>query len=267
MSSDLAKWYHSMTFTYLKEWDDAVKKHGTVNTWDDWHLIPTSRPVFNPPAVKTVYIDIPGANGKLDLTEALAGYPLYDNREGSFEFIVANGYRASWIGGYQKFANWLHGKDLRCVLDDDPSYYYEGRFSIDNWTSNNDGTWSNVTFNYNVKPYKYSMLTSMEDWLWDPFCFETDIIQDVSNIAFSSTVFVRVLNHGMPVVPTIHLNSTDTGTKFTIKSGPTVIANVPVGRFRDPRLELLEGENEFIISPSKSNKRNTVSIEFRGGSL
>lgn len=267
MSSDLAKWYHSMTFTYLKEWDDAVKKHGTVNTWDDWHLIPTSRPVFNPPAVKTVYIDIPGANGKIDLTEALAGYPLYDNREGSFEFIVANGYRASWIGGYQKFANWLHGKDLRCVLDDDPSYFYEGRFSIDNWTSNNDGTWSNVTFNYNVKPYKYSMRTSMEDWLWDPFNFETDIIQKTSDIIIGDTTIVKVLNHSMPVVPTFYFTSDNATEKFTIKLGGTIISNIPVGSFKDPRLELLDGENDIMIQATPPTHSSKVSIGFRGGNL
>ena len=72
--------YHSITF-------------GDKNTWDDWHLIPSSRPLFNPPTPKTKYQDIPGANGKLDLSEALTGYPVYDNRIGSFEFYVMNGYQ------------------------------------------------------------------------------------------------------------------------------------------------------------------------------
>jgi len=263
MSSDLAKWYHSMTFTYLKEWDDAVKKHGTVNTWDDWHLIPTSRPVFNPPAVKTVYIDIPGANGKLDLTEALTGYPLYDNREGSFEFIVANGYRASWIGGYQKFANWLHGKDLRCVLDDDPSYYYEGRFSIDNWTSNNNGTWSNVTFKYSVKPYKYSMKTSIDNWLWDPFNFETDIIQPPTKFTLNGETRVVIFNNRMPVIPVFYFSNPRTSSDtFSISTNKATVTGIAAGEFRDPRFELEEGDNKITLTG-----RGDCSIVYRGASL
>lgn len=267
MSSKQAQWYHSMNFTYSKEWDDTEKKHGTINTWDDWHLIPTSRPVFNPPSVKEVYIDIPGSNGRLDMTESLAGYPLYDNRTGSFEFIVANGYRPLWIGGYQKFANWLHGKDLRCVLDDDPSYFYEGRFVMKEWKSNNDGTWSNVTFDYNVYPYKKSILMSTEDWLWDPFNFETDIIQKTSDIVVNSSSILRIMNHAEPVVPTFHFNSPNSTEKFTVKMGSTIISNIPVGSFRDPRLELLEGENEVVVSATPSGFNNKISIGFRGGNL
>ena len=266
MSSKQAQWYHSMNFTYLKEWDDAEKKHGTINTWDDWHLIPTSRPVFNPPSVKEVYIDIPGSNGRLDMTESLAGYPLYDNRTGSFEFIVANGYRPLWIGGYQKFANWLHGKDLRCVLDDDPSYFYEGRFVMKEWKSNNDGTWSNVTFDYNVAPYKRSIRTSLDDWLWDPFNFETDVINKVNNITINRYVDLKI-HTDMPVIPTLYLNSDHATQKFKVAINGTIIGNIPVGSFRDPRLELLPGYTSVKISVTEANHHDSVSVSFRGGSL
>ena len=60
------------------------------DTYETWHLIPTSRPVINPPEVKTKYVEIPGANGKLDLTESLTGYPLYDSRTGSIEYRVCS---------------------------------------------------------------------------------------------------------------------------------------------------------------------------------
>lgn len=271
MSSKQAQWYHSMNFTYLKEWDDETKKHGTINTWDDWHLIPTSRPVFNPPKVKEVYIDIPGGNGKIDMTESLAGYPLYDNREGSFEFIVANGYRPLWIGGYQKFMNWLHGKDLVCVLDDDPSYYYTGRFDIDNWKSNNDGTWSNVTFNYKVAPYKLSKRLSTDDWLWDPFCFDTDIIHPKTVFDIRGETKVVIFNNRMPVIPVIYfypdyLSSNNSNPRvlstLTISTSKTTIKGIKAGEFRDPRLEMLEGENEITLTGY-----GRVAIKYREGSL
>ena len=63
--------YHSINF-------------GNKNTWDDWRLIPTSRPVFLPPDVKKVLVDLPGSDGVIDLTESLTGYVKYGNRKGSF---------------------------------------------------------------------------------------------------------------------------------------------------------------------------------------
>lgn len=271
MSSDLAKWYHSMTFTYTSEWDAETKRHGTVNTWDDWHLIPTSRPVFQQGDVKTVYIDIPGADGQIDITESLSGYPTYENRQGTMEFIVANGYRASWAGGFSKFANWLHGKSLRCVLDDDPNYFYEGRFKLNEWKSNNNGTWSNITIDYNLKPYKYNIAMSTENWLWDPFNFETDVIYNGSDITVNGTTTFVVNNNEMHVVPTFVIRDTD-DKKWTIELNGTVIdidfdlSAVTSNKleFKDPRLELLSGENTLKITAQTTGKLDVV---FRGGSL
>ena len=134
--------YHSIIF-------------GEKNTWDDWHLIPTSRPVFVPPAPKTFFVDIPGGNGAVDLTDSLLGEPVYSNREGAFEFIVANDYWPSWIDCYTEIMEYLHGKRMEAILEDEPEYSYIGRFSVSDWTSNTDGTWSNISIDYVVDPFKY----------------------------------------------------------------------------------------------------------------
>lgn len=269
MSSDLAKWYHSMTFTYANEWDDKKKKHGTVNTWDDWHLVPTSRPVFQQGKQKTNYIDIPGADSQIDLSESLSGYPIYGNREGSVEFIVMNGYRKSWAGGFSKFANWLHGQKLRCVLDDDPSYFYEGRFELSDWTSNSDGTWSNVTIDYNLKPYKYGIHLSTDDWLWDPFNFETDIIYKTKAIAINGTNVIKIANNQMHVVPEIKIYDT-TDTEWMIElNGNAIVIDIdhkktPVTLVKDPHIELIGGVNEMKVISMSGGKLDLI---FRGGSL
>lgn len=271
MSSNLAKWYHSMTFTYASEWDSKTKKHGTVNTWDDWHLVPTSRPVFQQGAVKTNYVDIPGADGQLDLTEALTDYPTYQNREGSLEFIVMNGYRQSWAGGFSKFANWLHGKLIRVVLDDDPNFFYEGRLSINEWKSNNDGTWSNITIDYNLKPYKFYKFMSNEKWLWDPFNFESDIIHDATKYTINGPTTISVPIREMHVIPTFVITGTDDTTWTFNLNGTTLdlafdikAQNSNEVRYRDPRLELLSGENSLLVIPET---RGTLEIIFREGSL
>lgn len=269
MSSELAKWYHSMTFTYAKEWDHTHKKHGTVNTWDDWHLVPTSRPVFQQGGVKTNYVDIPGSNGQIDLSTVLTGRPVYKNREGSIEFIVMNGYRASWAGGFSKFANWLHGQELRVVLDDDPSYFYEGRLSLKDWKSNNNGTWSNITIEYNLRPYKYGIHLSTEDWLWDPFNFETDVIYKTKNITINGVTYVNIANNSMPVIPTFKIYDTEDKQWSIEVNGVRLIVDIdpkknPVTTFKDPRLELSGGVNEIRVISTTGGK---LDIVFRGGSL
>lgn len=163
--------YHSITF-------------GDKNTWDDWHLTPSSRPVFSPPPQKVKTLDIPGGDGVIDLSQALTGYPVYQNRTGSFEFIVPNGFEpwepgrienSPWHSVYSEIMDYLHGQTLRAVLEDDPEYFYEGRFTVKDWKSPND--WSRITIEYDVNPYKWSVLSSIDDWLWDPFNFQNGIIR------------------------------------------------------------------------------------------
>lgn len=136
--------YHSITF-------------GAKNTWDDWHIVPSSRPVFDPPKVKKKTMDIPGGNGLLDLSEALTGYPVFGNREGSFEFIVMNDFNV-WSELYSEISDYLHGRVLEAVLEDDPEYYYEGRFAVDKWKS--DKNYSTISIGYSVSPYKRKVTDS-----------------------------------------------------------------------------------------------------------
>lgn len=135
--------YHSLTL-------------GSKNTYDDWHIVPSSRPVFNPPKQKTNFINIPGGDGALDLSEALTGHPTYNNREGTLEFIVLNGYQ-EWNVLYDTILNYLHGKRMNVILEDEPDYYYSGRFAIDNWTSSKDN--STITISYVLDPYKIHVTT------------------------------------------------------------------------------------------------------------
>lgn len=139
--------YHSVTI-------------GSMNTYTDWHLVPDGRPVIAMPEVRKNYVEVPGMSGSLDLSESLTGYPLYEKREGELKFHVLNGY--NWIDIYSKIAAYLHGKKHKMVLEDDPNWYYEGRFHIVEWISNNDGTWSDITIGYNLDPYKKFHLDSTE---------------------------------------------------------------------------------------------------------
>ena len=160
--------------------------HIDKNTWENWGLVPDSRPTLSSPSPKTNTVDNNSINGVLDLTFKRMKYPLFGNREGSFTFIynplfqIVNGKSKPWLVLYTELHEFLHGRRLRMVLEDDPGYYYEGTFKIENWTSNNDGSGSTVTIGYSVEPYKMSILSTLNKWLWDPFNFYDGVITNES---------------------------------------------------------------------------------------
>lgn len=156
--SDLSKQYHSIII-------------GDKNTWDDWHMVPSSRPVINPPEVVTEYIQIPGADGELDYTEALAGRPVLRNRKGSWEFIVMNGYQ-EWHQLYNSLLSYLHGKAFSIILEDEPDYEYTGRLSLNEWRSEEHN--SKVTIDYVISPYKKFSSGNTSDWRWNDLTFNSN---------------------------------------------------------------------------------------------
>lgn len=233
--------YHSITF-------------GEKNTWEDWHLIPKSRPLVNPPAVKTNVVEIPGGDGALDLSTALAGRPVYKNRTGSWEFYVENGFR-DWAELYSEIMGYLHGQKMKAVLEDDPGYYYEGRFSVNAWKS--ESNWSLITIDYDVSPYKRETDSLDENWLWDPFNFETDIIRTYKNLPVDQTLTITILGSTMPSVPTITASSTGMTVTFSertyyLSKGINVIESIVIAN----------GENVLTFTGS-----GTVSVEYIGGML
>lgn len=252
--------YHSVTF-------------GEKNTWDDWRLVPSSRPLFNPPKQKTKTLDIPGGDGVIDLSEALTGYPIFENRTGSIEFIVMNDFKP-WHMAYSDIMDYLHGQRLRAVLEDDPEYFYEGRFSVNAWKSEKD--WSKITIDYDVGPYKWSSLSSTDDWLWDPFNFQNGVIRPAlcRNLAVTTTTrtlqFDQLFYGRAPVCPVFRV-SCPVGREIEV-------------RFINERLNLdmtktlFNGETqipEFVFFGDQGvtielraiTEPGTVSIDFRQGRL
>lgn len=233
--------YHSITF-------------GTKNTWDDWHLIPASRPVVPPPTVRTSIVEIPGANGSIDLTNAIAGKPLFENRTGSFTFYVENGFKP-WYDLYAEICAYLHGQRTRVVLEDDPGFYYEGRISVNTWRS--DAQRSSITIDFVLDPLKIDIYSSSDKWLWDPFSFITGVIRDYTDIIINGEYEVTVLgNTDGPVVPAIICTEAMTVT------------------YLEDEYELVKGENivpEIIIYPGDNYLTFTgnghVTIRLGGGVL
>ena len=250
--SDLSKQYHSLII-------------GDKNTWDDWHLIPSSRPLVNPPEIEENYIKIAGKDGFVDLSELFANRPIYGKRTGSWEFYADPNYAISepWDVKYSAIMAYLHGRTKYVILEDDPNYYYEGRLKVNQWKS--DPNWSIVTIDYTLQPYKRSVTEfGSDEWEWDPFDFENSIIEDYHEILVTGTKTVSVLGSMEPVVPTIVASGLGQsspdyvdevvfeGETYSLSRGDNVI----------PQIVLKNGENTFEFSGL-----GKVSIKFRKGWL
>ena len=236
---------------------------GDKNTWADWYLIPSSRPVFNPPSPKTKFVDIPGADWHLDLSTVLTGDIAYESRTGSIEFIVDNGqlsdYNADfWYRVYSDILNYLHGKYMKCKLEDELSFYYQGRFSVNEWKS--DPHNSKITIDYTLSPYKYEEFSSLEDWEWDTFNFETGIIREYKDLRVDGSRELIIYGRRMAVTPSF-IVSIDKGKsmKVTFKG---VTYDLAAGNSRVVNIVTTEGENTL-----KFTGYGTVSVDYRGGCL
>lgn len=236
--------YHSIIF-------------GDKNTWDDWFLVPSSRPVFNPPKLKTTYIDIPGANGHLDLTESLTGEPVYECREGSFEFVVDNWHK-EWHEIYSEIMCYLHGRTMRAILEDDPQYYYEGRFTVNKWKS--DKINSKITIDYVVHPYKFDVCSSLDDWEWDPFNFETGVIREYKDLRVDGQLSVAIAGGRLSVIPSFIVSS-DSGYGLTVIHDGISYA-LSDGINAVPSIVIRDSESTLTF-----RGQGTVSIDYRGGRL
>ena len=243
--------YHSVTF-------------GNKNTYSDWHLVPESRPVITLPEPKITTVDIPGANGVLDLSESLTKYPVYNNRTGSIKFHVLND-KESWTSIYSKIASYLQGRRRTLTLEDDPNYYYEGRMKVA-WTSNNNGTWSDVEISYDLDPYKYyKQLSTVER----PALYSGITVNSTSvtkNLGGTGTVGI------MPVVPTFVISSIGgsgvtislTNSELGISNRSKTISSNGSRTFYDMILSDISGSNTCNLTISG---KGTVNISFRRGAL
>lgn len=155
---------------------------GEYNTYDTWHLIPMERPAISPPPKKTNTVDIPGANGKLDLSNALTEYPLYDNRTGSIEFLIEPDHEETWQELYSDVMNKLSFCDasyegqIPAQMEEDPNWKYVGLWTVNTFKSGKN--YSTITLDYDLYPYKKRLYDSVSDWLWDSMNFEKGFIHN-----------------------------------------------------------------------------------------
>lgn len=240
--------YHSVTF-------------GDKNSWEDWHLIPSSRPVINPPEQKTMQLDIPGQSGVIDLSESLTGYPLFKRRTGSIEFIVVNDYHdivnvdLNWKDLYSEIMNYLHNKTMEMSLEDDPEWYYEGRFKVNSWKS--EEFLSRITIDYDLEPYKW---------------FETSYEKTFSaTTSLKTYTFTKNTDHlgEAPMTPKLVITAS-AGVSVQIQfTNPNInidtSVTLPSGTHEVPRI-VFYGDN-LVMRYKTTSGTATLNVQYERGSL
>ena len=184
-------------FHSIKIGTDLSAVENWVDTWADWGLIPSAKPVVSMAGANIKWQEIPGRDEPIDTTEIVSNKVTYKNRTGSWSFIFVDDnmtlipgatfdlhlatsnntedstpwnrkfadtvlYRAIEVR-YRQIANYLHGKRYKCLLEDEPDFYYEGRFQVGNLGSNKN--YSTLTINYDLLPKKKHFLSNTT---WGP---------------------------------------------------------------------------------------------------
>lgn len=231
----------------------GVTLDNRIHTEKDWGLRLLS--IYIPmPEPKIKLVDIPGGDGSIDLTE-VNGRPAYKDRSGlELTFDLVDGNYKVWYTKYSQFAESVHGRKIKMILDDEPEHYYMVRLEIDGEKTN--PVYGRITLKGTAEPFKYDLQSSSEPWLWDSFNFHTGVIRTLKDIAINSTNrTVKILGAGIDTPPVFivtqadNLKLTHGGRAYTLK----------VGRNRFPAVRV--GKEDITLTFSGTGK---LTVEYRG---
>lgn len=221
-------------------------------TLEDWKLKCYDLQISFPSA-KTYLVDIPGRDGKIDLTESMTGEVKFNNRTISLSFDYQGDY-FDWNRKISEIANFLHGKRTKIFISTDMYYYYIGRVVIDTKKSNIADC--QITLTCDVEPYKLESISSTDDWLWDSFDFEVGVIREYKDIVISGDTKIQVIGSPKRVIPVFECTDP---MYVTFDNKKTLL---PKGKSKVLDITITDGVNEMVFSGN-----GKVTIEFRGGSL
>lgn len=207
---------------------NGIKLH-TLDDLGIW-LNPVTIPY---PEVKTKYIDLEMADGQIDLTES-AGRIFYNNRTFSISFTCRD--KARFDDTLNKLVSFLHGQQVKATFWHEPEYYYFGRVSVNQYTSDK-GT-GTIELDCNFQPYKLKQMPTIT----------------VDDISASKIVVYK--NDRMIVTPTFkassQMNFSFNDNDYALSTSETTF----------PDLEFTQGDN--IITYTGTGQ---VTVTYQEGAL
>lgn len=196
------------------------------NTWHDWRLTLTAQDV-TPAEPKTNYLNLDGASGSLDLTEALTGEVAYNDRTVTASFWTSEGTFSERVALCRDIVAALHGKKVRIVPPDDPEHYFLGRVRVKShaW----DQVHAELTLEAVCDPWRYAVE-------------ETERRVDVDG---STDVVIR--NNGIKTLCPV---LTVSGEVSILYNG--VVTELQAGSYKITDLRLTQGVNVVGLSGTGS---------------
>ena len=225
---------------------------GDKHSYRDYGLIMTEKNITTPvPKVKLV--DVPVRNGSVDMSTVVSGSVRFEDRDINLKFYSME-KMDKWPMMISNLQNDLSGNKMQFIFDDDIAFYWIGR--VNDVTMSVEGPNAYIQVKATVDPYKYSIATSAEDWLWDPFDFEQSVINETADLEVDGSLEVSIIAGKRWDNPIIISDSDMTvafkGSTYQIKAGSQVMYDII----------LEEGEN--ILTFTGNGK---VTINYVGGML
>lgn len=173
------------------------------NTWDTFHLIPSSRPYIVNPEPRLQIVNVPLTNKRIDRSSYLPEGLTYELQKGQWEFYIDNDTISSkewyptalyytddtkWAWEHYKLFEYFKGGKFEFQLQDlSPIKSYKGRITVSGYSPEAD--YSKVTLDYYILDYslcspmvlRQALLREfikLKIWLWDPFNFNTDTVPE-----------------------------------------------------------------------------------------
>jgi len=192
-----------------------------------------------PPAEpKTNYIDVPGRDGSLDLTET-HGLVKYKDRDCKFVFTVSPEDILTFEERKTHVSNTLNGRKCKIILDKDPNYYYQGRLTVDEYLQ--DRNLLKIVVTARIAPYKLK--------------------QKITIATFNVTTTEKLIiikNDRKQVVPKITCTAETTftfeGNQFTLSAGTHQVLDILLSEY----------DNIFRVYATENG---TVTFEYQEGAL
>lgn len=204
------------------------------SAYDDWNIVLTKAEIPLP-TPKTSIVDIKGADGVIDLTEALTGDVQYNNRPIKLTFEMMDD--TDYYNLISEISNYLHGQRITFNLSNDEDYYYAGRATINQWECVKRK--GKIVISVDCEPYKYAVIETIKK-------------VQVSN----QTKTVTLSNSRKRVCPMLNVTGTITltinGVDYELAEGKQQLVN----------FILVEGNNAIKISGN-----GTITITYRQGAL
>lgn len=185
------------------------------------------------PAIQTNYVEIPGRDGSLDLTEGF-GRVRYSDRSLALTLYALGSYDAA----VSEFINDVHGRRMQLVFGKDSDFYYVGRISVDG-LEKRDG-YCAITVNVTAEPYKYK--------------------RDLTIVSITGDGDVLLHNLNMPVVPQI--TATASANLSYTSGGASAHSAIAAGTHSIPSLILEVGVNVVGVATT-----GIVTFQYREGAL